>query len=110
LTWTRGAPKHFRSSNAARRGFCGDCGTPLTFEIEGAVELAIGALDDPTIAAPTIQVNANDKLPFADGIAHLPTRPSEEKAPLDVRMPAFFSYQHPDHDTAAWPPEGARHA
>jgi hypothetical protein len=55
-------------------------------------------------------VNANDKLPFADGIAHLPTRPSEEKAPLDVRMPAFFSYQHPDHDTAAWPPEGARHA
>jgi hypothetical protein len=110
VTWTRGAPKHFRSSTAARRGFCGDCGTPLTFEIEGAVELAIGALDDPTIAAPTIQVNANDKLPFADGIAHLPTRPSEEKAPLDVRMPAFFSYQHPDHDTAAWPPEGARHA
>ena len=27
---TRGVLKHFRSSNKVRRGFCGDCGTPLT--------------------------------------------------------------------------------
>ena len=32
LTWTRGSPKKFRSSNHAFRGFCGDCGTPLTYE------------------------------------------------------------------------------
>jgi len=31
LVWTRGAPKHFRSSNHVLRGFCGNCGTPLTF-------------------------------------------------------------------------------
>jgi hypothetical protein len=109
VTWTRGAPKHFHSSNAARRGFCGECGTPLTFEIDGAVDLAIGALDDPRQAAPVIQVNPNDKLPFVDGISDLPTRSAEEKKPLDVRMSCFAGYQHPDHDTAVWPPGGARH-
>jgi len=103
VTWTRGAPKHFRSSNMGRRGFCADCGTPLTFEMDGGVELAIGALDAPTLAAPVIQVNPNDKLPFVDGLHGLPTRPASEKTPLDARVSGFVNYQHPDHDTAAWP-------
>jgi hypothetical protein len=103
VTWTRGAPKYFRSSNMGRRGFCGDCGTPLTFEMDGGVELAIGALDDPTLAAPVIQVNPNDKLPFVDAIAALPMRPVSEKAPLDVRVAGFINYQHPDHETVVWP-------
>ena len=30
LTWTRGEPKRFQSSNHGYRGFCADCGTPLT--------------------------------------------------------------------------------
>lgn len=107
VTWTRGAPKHFRSSNAGQRGFCADCGTPLTFESEGVIELAIGALDDPRKAAPVLQVNPNDKLPFVDGIPALPTRSAEEKAPLDVRMRDFVNFQHPDHDTAQWPPRRA---
>ena len=31
LVWTRGAPKVFASSDIAKRGFCADCGTPLTY-------------------------------------------------------------------------------
>ncbi|CTP84088.1 hypothetical protein XTPLMG730_0675 [Xanthomonas translucens pv. phlei] len=31
LLWTCGALKHFPSSNLVRRGFCADCGTPLTY-------------------------------------------------------------------------------
>ncbi len=27
VQWTRGAPKHFRSSEKVQRGFCGECGT-----------------------------------------------------------------------------------
>ena len=104
VAWTRGSPKYFASSNFGRRGFCADCGTPLTFELDGEIELAIGALDDPKVAAPVIQVNPNDKLPFVDAIPGLPTRPSVEKAPLDARRPGFISHQHPDHDTAVWPP------
>jgi hypothetical protein len=32
IAWTRGQRKRFASSNNVSRGFCGDCGTPLTFE------------------------------------------------------------------------------
>ena len=31
LAWTRGAPAVFQSSNLVERGFCRDCGTPLTY-------------------------------------------------------------------------------
>ena len=104
LTWTRGAPKKFRSSSHVLRGFCENCGTPLTFEAPDGIALAIGAFDDPNVAAPVIQVNPNDKLPFVDSIPGLPTRPSTEKPPLDVGRPGFVNHQHPDHDTAVWPP------
>jgi hypothetical protein len=30
LSWTRGEPKRFFSSEHVARGFCGDCGTPLS--------------------------------------------------------------------------------
>ena len=75
--------------------------------MEGAIDIAIGALDDPTLAAPVIQVNPNDKLAFVDGLAGLPTRPASEKLPIDARMPGFVSFQHPDHDTSVWPPAPA---
>jgi hypothetical protein len=109
VTWTRGERKRFRSSTVGERGFCAECGTPLTFEMDGGVELAIGALDDPTLAAPVLQVNPDDKLPFVDGLPALPTRPTAEKAPTDRRVPGFVNYQHPDHDTAVWPPEDWQH-
>jgi hypothetical protein len=103
VVWTRGQPKYFRSSNRARRGFCGDCGTPLTydaFEADGSIELAIGAFDNPQVAAPVIQVNPNDKLSFFDGLTGLPVRP----APSPHWLADIVSYQHPDLDTDAWPP------
>ena len=110
VTWTRGQPKRFQSSNQAWRGFCADCGTPLTFEVPGReFELAIGAFDNPTVAAPVLQVNPNDKLAFVDGLPRLPTRQAGESPASDAFNATVVSYQHPDHDTAAWPEEGARH-
>mgnify|MGYP006200096753 CR=1 FL=1 len=44
LEWTRGEPKRFQSSNVVRRGFCADCGTPLTYEAPDGVAVAAGAL------------------------------------------------------------------
>lgn len=106
VEWTRGSPKHFASSNLARRGFCAECGTPLTYEYEGgSVELAIGALDNPALAAPVIQVNPADKQPFTDGLAILPTRPVGEDPEMEDVKARVVSYQHPDHDTAEWPPQ-----
>ena len=81
-----GRPKHFASSNLARRGFCADCGTPLTYEVStAAIELAIGAFDDPALVAPVLQVNPADKLPFTDGLAALPVRQGQEQDEADVR-------------------------
>jgi hypothetical protein len=108
VEWTRGEPQRFQSSNLVRRGFCGACGTPLTYEYDGGTELAIGAFDDPTVAAPTIQVNPADLLPFVDGLSDLPFRGAGEEPGAENFLRGVVSYQHPDHDTAVWPPEEGR--
>ena len=48
-------PAYFASSKIARRGFCPDCGTPLSFEFHASdsMDLAIGTLDDPSAFRPT---------------------------------------------------------
>jgi hypothetical protein len=103
LTWTRGAPKVFQSSNQVRRGFCADCGTPLTFEYSGGMELAIAAFDRANDIAPTVQLAHDDKLPWADSLANLPKRPEQERAKAAAWQASIVSRQHPDHDTDVWP-------
>ena len=103
VVWTRGEPKRFRSSNLVQRGFCGDCGTPLTYEYDGGVELTIGSFDDPRVAAPTIQTNPKDKLAFFDRLHELPVLPTSQ-ATADLYR-SVVSNQHPDHDTDRWPQE-----
>jgi hypothetical protein len=107
VRWTRGAPKYFQSSNLVRRGFCGDCGTPLTFEAGADVELTIGAFDKPSQIVPAIAVGLESKLPWVDDLDRLPTRSPGEAAEAAARHAAIRSYQHPDHDTDAWPPAEA---
>lgn len=104
LVWTRGAPKRFQSSNVARRGFCADCGTPLTYEAPDGIALAIGALDAPQEIAPKIQWGVEGKLAYVDLIPTLPgahTLTDTAAAPFLVDL---VSNQHPDHDTDRWPP------
>jgi hypothetical protein len=49
VRWEGGEPAFFRSSKIARRGFCRECGTPLSFEYLGSEEihLTVGSLDEP---------------------------------------------------------------
>ena len=108
LEWTRGSPRRFASSNKARRGFCPDCGTPLTFETDGRTEIAVGAFDDPSVVPPTIQVNPADKALFFDGICALPTRKDGAEPNAEAFKASVVSLQHPDHDTTQWPPEDRR--
>jgi hypothetical protein len=104
LTWTRGAPKHFASSNKVRRGFCADCGTPLTFEYPEGTEVAICAFDNAAAIAPIVQLAHEDRLPWVDSLTELPTRPASEVEKAAAYYATIVSYQHPDHDTAQWPP------
>lgn len=99
LVWTRGGPKRFRSSNLVQRGFCADCGTPLTYEPDGfPTEIAICTLDDPASVPPVIQVGVESRLPWFHGLAELPSRPSAETAAAAEFFSRIVSYQHPDHD------------
>ena len=102
IAWTRGAPKYFQSSNLVRRGFCGECGTPLTYVArEGQTEVALGAFDDPNAVPATKQLSRETRVAWFDAMANLPARDSS------VFPPGIVSYQHPDHDTAQWPVKGS---
>ena len=105
LRWTRGEPAHFQSSNKVRRGFCAACGTPLTFEWNRSpAELSICAFDEAARIAPVIQMAVNARLPWFADLAALPARPDSD-APW---LAEIVSYQHPDHETEAWPPTDER--
>ncbi|MBB3949405.1 GFA family protein [Aureimonas jatrophae] len=101
LTWTRGEPARFRSSSHVRRGFCSACGTPLTYEAPNGIALAIGAFDDPSDLAPSIQFGVEGKLPYVDRVPQLPVSTTDEDAAStqDSWMKEIRSFQHPDHDT-----------
>ncbi len=103
LTWTRGTPKHFQSSNHVRRGFCGDCGTPLTYEAADGIAVAAGAFDDPASVPPTIQYGVEGKIGFVDHLSDLPERRTEDDIEAAPFLAGIISYQHPDHDTERWP-------
>ncbi|MEW9615864.1 GFA family protein [Shinella sp. S4-D37] len=105
LTWTRGAPKRFRSSNHGYRGFCADCGTPLTYEAPDGVALTIAAFDDPAGIAPRIQWGIEAKLPYVDAVRDLPGEDTMADQDAASFLADLVSYQHPDHDTDEWPPE-----
>ncbi|MFP5447533.1 MAG: GFA family protein [Alphaproteobacteria bacterium] len=106
LVWTRGEPKRFQSSNKVRRGFCSDCGTPLTFECgDRHVSLAIGALDRPAEVRLVEQLASPAQIPHFEDLASLPVHPLDEPAAA-VHLAGIVSYQNPDYDTAEWEVRG----
>lgn len=105
LAWTRGERKRFRSSNKIHRGFCGDCGTPLTFESRGDhIELAIGAFDRPREVRLKEQLASQARVADLADLAALPMHPEDEPRAA-AHLASVISYQHPDHDTDDWPPK-----
>ena len=95
FTWTRGQPAVFRSSSMAERGFCGRCGTPLTYQGEDTdkLEVTVCSLDEPGRAPPTTQDGIEARQPWLDSLASLPSRPTQAK------FAGLRNYQHPDHET-----------
>lgn len=88
FAWTSGAQKVFQSSSRAERGFCGDCGSPLSYRVidSDIIELYLCAFDDPAALAPEYAVGDESKLPWTDSLPTLPSRPSAD-------MPGVKSYQ-----------------
>ncbi|WP_031229970.1 GFA family protein [Asticcacaulis sp. YBE204] len=98
LVWPKTEPKRFQSSNLVRRGFCPDCGTPLTYEAPDGVALSIAAFDDPGDIAPVIQFGTEGKLPWVDNLHTLPERTTLDDIDAAPFLDKLISYQHPDRD------------
>ncbi len=84
VAWERGEPAYYQSSGIARRGFCRECGTPLTFEYvdaERKMDLTVGSLDEPGRMRPVGHFGSESIVePFFtdDGLPRERTEDSEE--------------------------------
>ncbi len=103
---TRGTMATFASSDQAERGFCANCGTPLSFRYLTSKRIAIslGSLYDPAAVKPAFQYGLEARVPWFDELAAMPgetTEAGDAKLAADIKT---TNHQHPDHDTAQWPP------
>lgn len=56
VRWTGEAPAFYASSTGVKRGYCRDCGVPLSYESDkwaGERHFLIGVFDDPRAFTPT---------------------------------------------------------
>ncbi len=99
VVWTRGRPSVFASSEAAERGFCEGCGTPLTFSYRGSGRLSVsaGSLDDPVAMPPTLAYGLEGRAPWFDDLCRLGGTRTEDDVP-EEELQRYRSRQHPDRD------------
>lgn len=99
ITWTKGQLSTFRSSEAVERGFCRDCGTPLTYSYleNDRITVSIGSLDHPERIKPEIQYGIEGRLPAFETLHTLPGITTEYDTPPEV-LARMKSRQQPDHD------------
>jgi hypothetical protein len=97
LHWNKGQPSFFRSSEIVERGFCKDCGTPLTFayDTKDRIAVSIGSLDHPEAVTPAKQYGMESSLPAFAILHTLPGSTTEDDIPPDFRD-RLKSRQHPD--------------
>ena len=103
---TRGKLAIFMSSGETERGFCRDCGTPLTLHDVGSsiIEFSLGSLDAPEALRPQSQFGIESRVSWFAALAALPDESTTEgHDPERAAQIAASNHQHPDHDTAVWP-------
>jgi hypothetical protein len=96
---TRGAISTFRSSDIAERGFCAQCGTPLTYQSLGSkhVSVTLGSLDDPNAAEPTMQLGVESRVRWLGRSLSAPETRTEQWL-AQKKIAEVHNRQHPDHE------------
>jgi len=99
LVWTRGEPKTFRSSEIAERGFCADCGTPLTYRnvTSARISVTICSLDNPNSVAPAYQLDALNAVAWVGECLKTPNTQIDDWL-TTKKIADVGSRQHADHD------------
>ncbi len=73
--YTQGSPTLYRSSDWARREFCGACGSPLVFRYDDPtkpVDVAVATLDHPATVIPSYHIWRQSRLPWFETTDTLP--------------------------------------
>ena len=84
-------PEVFASSNHVERGFCRDCGTPLSYrDIHGPnISLTLGSLDDPEAIRPEFRFSADREVSWCQSLSSL------KRLEMDLTDTAgFVSHQY----------------
>lgn len=80
---TRGDLSLISTSKGVERGFCGNCGTTLTYRNElrdSEIDFTLVSLDEPGVMSPKVHIWVKDKLPWVqinDGLPQYQTVPEK---------------------------------
>lgn len=94
--WTRGAPAFFASSNLAKRGYCADCGTPLSFKYDredARMYVTIGSLDHPERVELVKQYGIESRLPWVKFCEDVPSERTGEAPAAQQFFAGMKSHQ-----------------
>jgi hypothetical protein len=75
FAFTKGSPRYFSSSQEVRRGFCENCGSPLTYEnksLPDEVHFYAASLIDASGVSPSKHVYVSEQLPWLEVADQLP--------------------------------------
>ena len=77
LTWTKGEPSSVQATPAAIRKFCGQCGSPLSFQFhdedsDHIIGVTVGSLDNPDDFPPTRHNWVSEELAWLDRLSEIP--------------------------------------
>ena len=75
ITVVNGKIKIFESTSGVRRGFCPDCGSPLTYDsdrYDSYVQIYIGSFDEPERLTPQAHVHCAERISWFDINDQLP--------------------------------------
>lgn len=85
-------PAIFASSNLVERGFCRDCGTPLSYRQTGGPWLSVTlmTLDDPEAVRPELRYSPESEVSWCRGLEALPAG----EASITGSEAGFVSHQY----------------
>jgi hypothetical protein len=90
VRFTKGTPKNYRSSEFGQRGFCADCGTPLTYTYvrrPEQISVSVGSLDHPERFPPSVHWGIEGQVPWLHIDDGLPRRHTDDDPEMAVYGP-----------------------